>query len=46
MSQNNLARLPTPLTAADAEQAEAQEREREAGGLRQTEAAALQPVFR
>ena len=34
------------LTAADATQAEAQEREREAGGLRQTAAAALQPVFR
>ena len=34
------------LTAADATQAEAEEREREAGGLRQTAAAALQPVFR
>ena len=34
------------LTAADATQAEAEEREREAGGLRKREAAALQPVFR
>lgn len=34
------------LTAAEATQAEAQEREREAGGLRKREAAALQPVFR